>query len=157
LTFAREAPRREEPAGSLSRVTEHALHNRDYYDEFSATYDHGRDRGYHALIDDLESEVVLRHCVGKDVLEVGCGTGLILDRLRSDARSVTGVDLSAGMLGHATRRGLRVLQGSATGLPFADASFDVACSFKVLPHVAQIRLALTEIARVTRPGGTLLL
>ncbi len=138
-------------------MSEQALHNRDYYDEFAKTYDHGRDRGYHALIDELECGVLLRHCQGKDVLEVGCGTGLIMDRIRDAARSVTGIDLSGGMLRHAKSRGLRVFQGSATDLPFADASFDVVCSFKVLAHVREIERAVREAARVTRPGGTLLL
>ncbi|MCA9713008.1 MAG: class I SAM-dependent methyltransferase, partial [Myxococcales bacterium] len=54
---------------------------------------------------------------------------------------------------HARRRGLEVTEGSATELPFADASFDVTYSFKVLAHVADIDRALAEMARVTRPGG----
>ena len=47
--------------------------------------------------------------------------------------------------------------GSATSLPFADASFDLVCSFKVLAHVPDIARALSEIARVTRPGGHMVL
>jgi len=49
--------------------------------------------------------------------------------------------------------GVPVVEGSATALPFADESFDVTCSFKVLAHVPQIGAALAEMARVTRPGG----
>jgi ubiquinone/menaquinone biosynthesis C-methylase UbiE len=138
-------------------VTEQRLRNRDYYDEFAKTYDRGRDRGYHALVDELETGLAVRHCAGRDVLEVGCGTGLILARLAEQAASATGVDLSLGMLARARGRGLRVAQGSATGLPFRSESFDVVCSFKVLAHVADIRGALSEMARVTRPGGTLVL
>jgi ubiquinone/menaquinone biosynthesis C-methylase UbiE len=87
------------------------------------------------------------------VLEVGCGTGLVLERIARFARSARGVDLSPGMLARARERGLDVTEGSATDLPFADASFDVTCSFKVLAHVPQIERALAEMARVTRPGG----
>jgi SAM-dependent methyltransferase len=48
-----------------------------------------------------------------------------------------------------------VREGSVTALPFEDASFDVTCSFKVLPHVPDIGKALSEMARVTRPGGVI--
>jgi len=131
--------------------------NRTYYDEFAKTYERERHHGYHALIDELEVDLNRPHCEGADVLEVGCGTGLILKELAPASRSATGVDLSGGMLVHAHGRGLRVAQGSATDLPFADASFDVVCSFKVLAHVVEIERALLEMARVTRPGGKLLL
>src|SRR5439155_23415932 len=47
-----------------------------------------------------------------------------------------------------------VHEASATALPFADASFDVTCSFKVLAHVSEIGAAMAEMTRVTRPGGT---
>jgi ubiquinone/menaquinone biosynthesis C-methylase UbiE len=94
---------------------------------------------------------------GQRVLEVGCGTGLILARLAKHAALARGVDLSPGMLQAARERGLDVVEGSATSLPFDDASFDLVCSFKVLAHVPDIARALTEIARVTRPGGSMVL
>jgi ubiquinone/menaquinone biosynthesis C-methylase UbiE len=128
-----------------------------YYDDFSSHYDHGRDRGYHALIDELELSIVEPYARGKRVLEAGCGTGLILSRLDRVAKSAVGVDLSPGMLKHARARGLNVVHGSVTALPFADASFDTVCSFKVLAHVPDIDAALRELARVTRPGGHLVL
>ena len=90
------------------------------------------------------------------MLEAGCGTGLLLERIAGFASRAAGVDLSAGMLARARERGLDVVQGSVTALPYRDASFDVTCSFKVLAHVADIRGALAEMARVTRPGGTVL-
>ena len=133
---------------------------RAYYDEFSARYEARRDGhdpgGYHDLLDELEVDYVERFGRGKDVLEVGCGTGLLLRRIAGFARTARGVDLSPGMLSHARERGLDVLEGSATALPFPDASFDVACSFKVLAHVEDIDRALSEMARVVRPGGYLL-
>ena len=131
--------------------------NRTYYDEFSHRYEAERGRGYHALIDDLEVDLALRYSRGARLLEAGCGTGLILDRLAPYARRAVGVDLSSGMLGHARRRGLQVVQGSITHLPFPDHEFDVVCSFKVLAHVERIHDAVAEMSRVTRPGGHLLL
>ena len=132
---------------------EQAERSRAYYDDFSTGYERERHRGYHAMLDDLEMEIVEPLASGRDVLEVGCGTGLILARLARSAKSARGVDLSPGMLERAKQRGLEVSEASATALPFPDASFDVVCSFKVLAHVPDIELALSEMARVCRPGG----
>jgi len=128
-----------------------------YYDDFSTGYERPRGEGYHRLIDDLEMDVMLPLCRGKRVLEVGCGTGLILSRLAAEADEAVGMDLSKGMLKSARERGLSVAVASATQLPFPDNSFDVVCSFKVLAHVPDIRSALSEITRVTRPGGRMVL
>lgn len=134
--------------------------NRQYYDAFAADYERERGQndpgGYHELLDELEAGYVRRFAQGRDVLEVGCGTGLVLLRLREFARSARGVDLSPGMLQKAEQRGLDVTLGSATALPFPDHQFDVTCAFKVLAHVPDIEKALAEMARVTRPGGVVL-
>jgi len=132
------------------------LDNRAYYDDFAGWYERERHLPYHRMLDDLEVELVERYGVGRDVLEVGCGTGLILHRTARFARSAIGIDLSAGMLMKAQQRGLRVAQASATALPIATASVDVAYSFKVLAHIPDITGALREMARVVRPGGWVL-
>jgi ubiquinone/menaquinone biosynthesis C-methylase UbiE len=132
------------------------LDNRSYYDEFAGWYERERGRGYHQMLDDLEVALVERYGRGGDVLEAGCGTGLILERIAGFAKSARGIDLSGGMLAHARGRGLDVAQASVTALPYRDESFDVVCSFKVLAHVADIETALAEMARVTRPGGHVL-
>jgi len=133
---------------------------RAYYDDFAGAYEAQRapnaPRGYHALVDDLEVGLVERYGRAKDVLECGCGTGLLLERMQRFARRAQGVDLSPGMLEKARARGLDVEEGSVTHLPFPDASFDVTCSFKVLAHVPDIGRALSEMVRVTRPGGIVL-
>lgn len=132
-------------------------HNRAYYDDFSHGYERERGYGYHQLLDELEMRVVAPLAEGKRVLEVGCGTGLILGRLARHASYACGIDLSPGMLRGARARGLNVVLSSATQLPFPSDSFDLVCSFKVLPHVPDIRGALAEITRVTRPGGRMAL
>ncbi len=130
---------------------------RRYYDEFADRYDDARGGripgGYHDLIDDLELGFLERYAANKSVLEIGCGTGLLLTRVLRFADSAQGVDLSPGMLEKARARGLSVVEGSATALPFDDATFEVSCSFKVLAHVREIRAALSEMVRVLRPGG----
>jgi ubiquinone/menaquinone biosynthesis C-methylase UbiE len=133
------------------------VRTKDYYDEFSAWYERDRGRGYHQLVDDLEVELVERYGRGASVLEAGCGTGLILERVARFAGEAWGFDLSPGMLAGARGRGLAAVQASVEAVPFPDARFDVVYSFKVLAHVERIREALAELARVTRPGGYLLL
>ena len=128
-----------------------------YYDRFSGSYERERHRGYHRLIDELELELVRRYGTGRDILEAGCGTGLLLAEAARIGRSAIGLDLSHGMLTRARERGLDVLQGSLTQIPLPDASVDLVYSMKVLAHVPPIREAIAELARVTRPGGHLLL
>jgi ubiquinone/menaquinone biosynthesis C-methylase UbiE len=143
-------------------VADHDQHHaaRLYYDEFSSRYDAerrpNRPDGYHALIDDLEVDLVDRYGAGGDVLECGCGTGLILERIRRFAQSAKGIDLSPKMLERARARGLDAREASVTAIPFPPDSFDVVCAFKVLAHVPQIGRALAEMARVARPGGVVI-
>lgn len=94
------------------------LATRRYYDEFAAHYDDARggrvEQGYHDLIDDLEIDFLARFGRGATVLEVGCGTGLLLERIARFAKSAEGVDLSPAMLARAKSRGLDVREASAT-------------------------------------------
>jgi len=132
------------------------LDNRTYYDDFAGWYERERHLPYHRMLDDLEVEIVERYATGKQVLEVGCGTGLLLHRVGRFASSAHDIDLSGGMLAKAAARGLTVAQASATELPIASESVDVVYSFKVLAHVPDIAGALREMARVVRPGGWVL-
>ena len=130
---------------------------RQYYDDFSQSYERERGHGYHQMIDDLELQVAAPYARGARVLELGCGTGLILARVAEIADQVVGIDLSEGMAQQARERGLDVHIGSVCDLPFDDDEFDLTYSFKVLAHIPDIDAALREAARVTRPGGHLLL
>ena len=129
------------------------MDNRNYYDQFAPSYERERHDGYHALIDRLELDVALPYAHGRSVLEVGCGTGMILKEIAPHAARAVGLDLSPGMLQTARARGLHVVNASATSIPFPDAEFDLAYSFKVLAHVERIGAAMSEMARVVRPGG----
>ena len=130
---------------------------RQYYDDFSQSYERERGHGYHQMIDDLELQVTAPYARGARVLELGCGTGLILAQVAEIADKAVGIDLSEGMAQHARERGLDVRIGSVCDLPFDDDEFDLTYSFKVLAHIPDIDAALREAARVTRPGGHLLL
>ena len=124
-----------------------------YYEQFSKHYESRRHAGYHALLDDLESGMIKKYGQQKKVLEVGCGTGLIMQRVQSEVQSVVGVDLTYGMASQARDKGFRVFQATATALPLPSESFDLTYSFKTLAHVPQIKKAVEEMARVTKPGG----
>jgi ubiquinone/menaquinone biosynthesis C-methylase UbiE len=91
-------------------------------------------------------------------LDAGCGTGSLSFALASFVAEVMGVDtnreyLEAGRA--AAPSNVRLLEGDVTALPFGYAEFDLACSHRVLHHVRRPELAVSELARVTRPGGRL--
>lgn len=131
--------------------------NQSYYDEFANWYEKERHDGYHALIDELEFDLIEPYVRQKTVLEVGCGTGLILQRSADVAERAVGIDISPGMLEKAHDRGLEVAVADVTNLPFDDNTFDVVYSMKVLAHVQEIDKALVEMTRVTKRGGVMIL
>ena len=103
---------------------------------------------------------------GKRVLDVGCGPGNLLVALSTDApKLLVGVDVDAIFLrvGRSEVEKLiekftmtpALLRAALPTLPFADASFDLVTCFLVMPHVPDDRVALTELARVLKPGGVL--
>ncbi len=101
---------------------------------------------------------------GDRVLDVGCGTGTLLRAWADavgDAAGLAGIDLDPAMIARARRKlpGADLRVASATALPYPDAAFDrLLCTF-VLHHLdtAGKRAALSEMRRVLRPGGRLLL
>lgn len=97
---------------------------------------------------------------GVRVVDVGTGSGALLPLLAGCGAEVTAVDHSATLLERARRRclaagakGIRFQQADARALPFPDGRFDVAYTSMVLHHLPQPQEAVTELARVVRPGG----
>jgi SAM-dependent methyltransferase len=91
----------------------------------------------------------------KSLLEVGTGSGVVLQAIRARYPSLelVGVDQSSEALRHAaTRVDARLLELDAQDLPF-DEEFDVVCAFDVLEHIQNDRDALASLARAARPGG----
>lgn len=94
------------------------------------------------------------------VLDSGCGAGAFAFAVAPLVRSVVGIDLSKDLI--AAGRELapancELLVGDATALPFGYGSFDIAGCMRVLHHAHRPELIVSELARVTRPGGKILL
>lgn len=89
-------------------------------------------------------------------LDAGCGTGALAFALAPNVAEVVGIDTRADYLEagrEAAPANVRFVEGDVTALPFGYASFDLACSHGVLHHVRRPELAVSELTRVTRPGG----
>jgi ubiquinone/menaquinone biosynthesis C-methylase UbiE len=108
---------------------------------------------------------VLPRLQGRDVLEVGCGLGTLLADMLAAGYGCRAVDASPEMVAAARarlrRRGVPhpedvVCQARVQQLPFPDASFDAVVSTFPTPYIYDVS-ALTEIARVLRPGGCLII
>jgi arsenite methyltransferase len=102
---------------------------------------------------------------GEEVLDVGCGPGLLAYEMAAsvgrDGR-VCGIDTSEDMVAMARKRcadkpWTEFQKADATELPYPDESFNAAVSTQVYEYVADIPAALTELYRVMRPGGRVLI
>lgn len=106
-----------------------------------------------ALLDELRPPEL------ENALDIGCGTGLNLKWLEryAPAAKISGLDVEKTALDFCRRRGENFLaQGSATDLPFRDASFDLVTSFDVLvqiPGEKSDEKAIAEMHRVLKPKG----
>jgi SAM-dependent methyltransferase len=91
----------------------------------------------------------------RTVLDVGCGEGQIARALAAQGSSVTGVDPTLRNIEVARERGggPRYVTGSATSLDEPDASFDAVVACLVFEHIDDVDTAISEVARVLRPGG----
>jgi SAM-dependent methyltransferase len=98
---------------------------------------------------------------GSRILDVGCGTGVLAERLLHEGYDVTGADPFAAMLEHMRARDPRLKTVHAPGqdLPFDDGTFDFTYCVAVMHHVAHprdVHDTLVEMCRVTKPGGHVL-
>lgn len=87
------------------------------------------------------------------VLDNGCGVGNMLEALKHT--NVVGIDLSPEAIRFAGQRTPRVLVADSQELPFADETFDVVIAKALLHHLPDYERGVAEMARVLRPGGTL--
>jgi ubiquinone/menaquinone biosynthesis C-methylase UbiE len=130
----------------------------EYETMFRVEETHWWYRALHRLIFQvLESQ--LPDWRDKRILDVGCGTGAILQQLGNPAKNV-GIDLAPEAVSLSKQRGLNnVRQGDICALPFSDASFDAVICSSVLYHqwVGNVEGAVREMHRVLCPGGVVLI
>ena len=98
----------------------------------------------------------LRPHPGERVLDLAAGTGVSTAELARSGAWCVAADFSLGMLRAGAARQVPKVAADAMALPFADAVFDAATISFGLRNVVDPRGALTELARVTKPGGQLL-
>ncbi len=122
----------------------------------------------HGYGEEIRKEVGRRipHDKKLEVLDVGTGFGTsvaFLSRWLSKGSAIWTVDPSKEVLsevkatvGRESSRRVNFVQASAEDLEFEDGSFDFVVSVMVLHHIERLRPALSEMARVLKPGGTLL-
>jgi ubiquinone/menaquinone biosynthesis C-methylase UbiE len=135
-----------------------------FFDEFAPTYERDAFGGAGlAIVSTRELDAIRSALAAREpgaVLDAGAGTGRITRLLRGMGWDVTAADNSAEMLAGLRRElpDLRAVHARlGEPLPFADSTFDAVVSIRVLKYVAALDVALTEIARVLRPGGVAVL
>jgi arsenite methyltransferase len=110
----------------------------------------------------------LRASAGESILDLGSGPGFLACELAQEVGAsgrIVGVDISSDMNSIASKRvtasgfgdWVEILEGDATALAFADATFDAAVSTQVIEYLAEPDAALHQLARVLRPDGRLVI
>lgn len=122
----------------------------EMYDE---RYSEEQNRKYRKALEKVDIE-------GSAVLDVGCGSGLFFQQIAGKAKLVVGVDISLGLLLKAKRyasKNVFIVQADADHLPLRDDLFNAVFSFTVLQNMPNPSETLTEIKRLTRVDGRIVL
>lgn len=133
---------------------------RQHYDAVADTYDHHYDyrrgRKYHTH---LSNHLIQALPEGGNLLDIGCGTGLFVEKYIQNGGCGTGLDISEKMVAKARRRcpGCEFMVGTGENLPFKDGSFNAVSSVLVFSYVKNPVAMLSEVYRVLTPGGSVAL
>ncbi|MGA8179135.1 MAG: class I SAM-dependent methyltransferase [Desulfobacterales bacterium] len=102
---------------------------------------------------------MLKPALGEVILDAGCGTGIFTADILETGAWVVGLELAPAMLGRAlikfSGRAFKSVIGDIQRLPFADASFTKTISVTAVEFIPDARIAVEELFRVTKPGGTI--
>jgi len=132
-----------------------------YYDEWAATYDETLENWDYQAPNDAAVSLCEYLKSGDDILDVGCGTGLLAKAISRhlDCR-IEGIDISATSLEKAEEQGfynrLQRHDLQATPLPIAENAFDAAACVGVMTYIEDAADLLADLCRVIRPGGYIL-
>lgn len=110
-------------------------------------------------VDELDSAAMYLHAPTSTarVLDVGCGSGVLLARMKSLGWEVQGVEVDPGGVAGARARGVSVHQGQLTDAKFPNNHFDAVHSAHVIEHVYDPVALLRECFRILKPGGKLVI
>lgn len=133
---------------------------RRHYDAVADTYDHHYDhhrgRNYHTR---LSNQLIAALPENGTILDIGCGTGLFVEKYIARGGTAVGLDISARMVERARERctGSEFIVGEAATIPFRDGSFDAVSSMLVFSYIRDPEAMLSEAYRVLKPGGAIVI
>ena len=111
-------------------------------------------RDYEVVTDAVRRSSTYRQYVaGRDIVDFGCGDGAFLHQVKEDVRSCCGIELQSDYVRELNKAGIRCYTSLAES---PSGAFDAALSFHVVEHLPDPLSTLTEVFRVLRPGGVLL-
>jgi ubiquinone/menaquinone biosynthesis C-methylase UbiE len=129
-----------------------------HYDEVADIYDNHYDlphgRCYHTH---LSQHLMQSLPKGARLLDIGCGTGLFVEKYTSEEGSAVGIDLSRRMIERARHRcaASDFTIGTGETIPFSDNTFDAVSSLLVFSYLRDPEAMLSEAYRVLKPGGAI--
>jgi predicted TPR repeat methyltransferase len=148
-------------AGDGSARTMPENYARELFDEYSATFDEHLVKTLNYRVPEMCLAAARKLAPGRtfdNALDLGCGTGLCGKAIRPIVRKLSGVDLSAKMIGHAQARGIydQLIRGDVlSALATAD-SFDLILAGDVLIYVGDLATLFPAVASTLKSGGLFL-
>ncbi len=133
--------------------------NELYFDAIATTYDRDPAQKYGAFHENSRQRYreFLRKNISRirpgKVVNLGCGTGNMMDVEAEFELDSVGIDISSKILEQARRVTPRLIRGDFYRLPFPDASISLASGFLLLHHVYDHYLFFREVCRILKPGG----
>ena len=150
------------PAPDGSRPNTSGIHGQTNFDTVADAYDESLPDHVRKHYIDKRASYVRKHVpAGSKILDVGCGTGVLAERLLREGYDVTGVDPFDAMLERMRARdpALKTVHAPGKELPFDVGTFDLTYCMAVMHHIADptdVLDTLVEMCRVTKPGGYVL-
>lgn len=127
------------------------------YNKIAAVYDRKYAKSCVYASDLALSILANQEIKPRKILDIGCGTGILLERILSEDLTIDsyGIDPASEMLSIARNKlpNTTLYQGKAEDLPFPNASFDTIVSTVAFSHWYNKKLALEEVSRVLSPNG----
>ena len=143
----------------MSEHSPNNIHDKSrFYDSIASDFDeimnhYDLQRRIEVIFDQL---LAGKNLEGRRLLDAGCGTGFFSRRALSAGAKVTSVDIGVNLLKEARKKGApQPVASDITKLGFADEAFDVVVSSECIEHTPSPETAVSELVRVLRPGGIL--